>query len=147
MPLFKGPVGRSFAAWREESELHGWPSFREQETFMENIVFKDDGEMLTKQCGTHLGHNLPDSKGDRYCINLVCMAGDPDQVETAAPVDVPEDKAGVYEKDKAKVSAAPSHGLAAVLLLAVLAVVYADVRRGRLSTAAVLDRRRRTKRA
>ena len=38
-------------------------------------------------------------------------------------------------------------GTGAVLLLAVLAVVYADVRRGRLSTAAVLDRRRRTKRA
>eukprot|EP01047_Picozoa_sp_COSAG01_P024336 COSAG01_NODE_1502_length_10101_cov_6.907119_4_plen_218_part_00 len=27
------------------------------------------------KCGTHLGHNLPDGQGDRYCINLVCMAG------------------------------------------------------------------------
>ena len=28
-------------------------------------------------CGTHLGHNLPDGKGDRYCIDLVCVAGQP----------------------------------------------------------------------
>lgn len=27
--------------------------------------------------GTHLGHNLPDRKGSRYCINLVCVAGRP----------------------------------------------------------------------
>ncbi len=27
--------------------------------------------------GTHLGHNLPDSKGNRYCINLVSVAGNP----------------------------------------------------------------------
>ena len=25
--------------------------------------------------GTHLGHNLPDMKGNRYCINLVSIAG------------------------------------------------------------------------
>ena len=27
--------------------------------------------------GTHLGHNLPDSKGNRYCINLCSVAGLP----------------------------------------------------------------------
>ena len=27
--------------------------------------------------GTHLGHNLPDRAGNRYCINLVCVAGSP----------------------------------------------------------------------
>ena len=27
--------------------------------------------------GTHLGHNLPDKSGNRYCINLVCVAGSP----------------------------------------------------------------------
>lgn len=27
--------------------------------------------------GTHLGHNLPDWKGNRYCINLVSVAGRP----------------------------------------------------------------------
>jgi peptide methionine sulfoxide reductase MsrB len=25
--------------------------------------------------GTHLGHNLPDRRGNRYCINLVSIAG------------------------------------------------------------------------
>lgn len=25
--------------------------------------------------GTHLGHNLPDAMGNRYCINLVSVAG------------------------------------------------------------------------
>ena len=29
--------------------------------------------------GTHLGHNLPDHKGNRYCINLVSVAGHPPQ--------------------------------------------------------------------
>ena len=27
--------------------------------------------------GTHLGHNLPDRNGNRYCINLVSVAGRP----------------------------------------------------------------------
>ena len=27
--------------------------------------------------GTHLGHNLPDGSGNRYCINLVSVAGRP----------------------------------------------------------------------
>ena len=30
--------------------------------------------------GTHLGHNLPDGKGNRYCINLVSVAGKPEDV-------------------------------------------------------------------
>ena len=29
--------------------------------------------------GTHLGHNLPDATGSRYCINLVSVAGNPDE--------------------------------------------------------------------
>jgi len=32
------------------------------------------GETVSTQ-GTHLGHDLPDDKGSRYCINLVCIAG------------------------------------------------------------------------
>ena len=32
VPLFRAPVGRSFAAWRAESKSHGWPSFRPEET-------------------------------------------------------------------------------------------------------------------
>jgi len=33
-----------------------------------------DGETVSVD-GTHLGHNLPDSSGNRYCINLVSVAG------------------------------------------------------------------------
>ena len=29
------------------------------------------------RCLTHLGHNLPQGGVDRYCIDLVCMAGEP----------------------------------------------------------------------
>ena len=28
--------------------------------------------------GTHLGHNLPDGQGNRFCINLVSIAGNPE---------------------------------------------------------------------
>ena len=34
----------------------------------------EDGETVSID-GTHLGHNLPDSSGRRYCINLVSIAG------------------------------------------------------------------------
>jgi peptide methionine sulfoxide reductase MsrB len=76
LPLFVAPVGRSFAAWQAESTKHGWPSFRKEESFSENIEILAGGEMRST-CGVHLGHNLPDGQGDRYCINLVCMAGAP----------------------------------------------------------------------
>lgn len=74
LPLFKAPIGRSFSDWQTESQGHGWPSFRSAEAVKENLVFKSGGEMQSK-CGTHLGHNLPDFSGDRYCIDLVCIAG------------------------------------------------------------------------
>ena len=31
-----------------------------------------------------LGHNLPDSSGNRYCINLVSVAGSPEEEEEEA---------------------------------------------------------------
>ena len=40
----------------------------------ENLVIASNGETKST-CGTHLGHNLPDSSGNRYCIDLVCIAG------------------------------------------------------------------------
>jgi peptide methionine sulfoxide reductase MsrB len=73
-PLFRAPVGRSFEEWQLESQQHGWPSFREAEIFKEYVVIKSGGEMRSV-CGTHLGHNIPDGSGDRYCIDLVCIAG------------------------------------------------------------------------
>eukprot|EP00750_Incisomonas_marina_P002433 INCI12313.1.p1 GENE.INCI12313.1~~INCI12313.1.p1 ORF type:complete len:236 (+),score=44.72 INCI12313.1:136-843(+) len=74
VPLFTAPIGRSFADWKAESIRHGWPSFRDAEINRDNIIIKTGGETVSS-CGTHLGHNLPDQSGNRYCIDLVCMAG------------------------------------------------------------------------
>ena len=37
-----------------------------------------NGECISVD-GTHLGHNLPDGSGNRYCINLVSVAGRPEK--------------------------------------------------------------------
>ncbi|CAK9024148.1 unnamed protein product [Durusdinium trenchii] len=83
VPLFKAPVGRNTSQWLEES-AHGWPSFRSQEMVSENLVTFAGGEVQSR-CGTHLGHNLPDAKGDRYCIDLVCIAGEEASVLAGKP--------------------------------------------------------------
>ena len=75
-PLFIAPRGRSFEAFVKESTKHGWPSFRDDEVVWENVRCLPDGETVSVD-GTHLGHNLPDKKGSRYCINLVSVAGNP----------------------------------------------------------------------
>jgi peptide methionine sulfoxide reductase MsrB len=76
-PLFVAPIGRSAEDFIAESEIHGWPSFRDEETVWENVrVLKGSGETVSVD-GTHLGHNIPDRKGNRYCINLVSVAGNP----------------------------------------------------------------------
>eukprot|EP00559_Dactyliosolen_fragilissimus_P005776 CAMPEP_0184858060 /NCGR_PEP_ID=MMETSP0580-20130426/3169_1 /TAXON_ID=1118495 /ORGANISM="Dactyliosolen fragilissimus" /LENGTH=203 /DNA_ID=CAMNT_0027353981 /DNA_START=101 /DNA_END=712 /DNA_ORIENTATION=+ len=74
--LFTAPVGRSMEAYLAESGSHGWPSFRDEEVNWEYVRVLPNGECVSTT-GTHLGHNLPDSKGNRYCINLVCVAGQP----------------------------------------------------------------------
>lgn len=74
--LFKAPMGRSFAEWKDESLVHGWPSFRDQEVVWDTVRALKGGETVSLT-GTHLGHNLPDRKGNRYCINLVSIAGYP----------------------------------------------------------------------
>jgi len=81
-PLFVAPIGRSMDDFLAESNVHGWPSFRDQEVVWENMrVLKGSGEAVSAD-GTHLGHNLPDRKGNRYCINLVSVSGRPsDKVE------------------------------------------------------------------
>jgi len=75
-PLFIAPRGRDFAAFKEESASHGWPSFRDAEVVWENVRCLPSSEMVSVD-GTHLGHNIPDRKGNRYCINLVSVAGNP----------------------------------------------------------------------
>ena len=42
----------------------------------ENVRLLANGEAVSVD-GTHLGHNLPDGRGNRYCINLVSIAGKP----------------------------------------------------------------------
>jgi len=76
LPLFVAPRGRTFEEFKEESIHHGWPSFRPAEIISENVIIHDDGRMESK-CLTHLGHNLPKGGVDRYCIDLVCIAGEP----------------------------------------------------------------------
>jgi len=79
-PLFVAPINRSSEEFLAESEIHGWPSFRDDEVVWENVrVLKNSGETVSL-AGTHLGHNLPDKKGNRYCINLVSIAGYPTSV-------------------------------------------------------------------
>ena len=74
--LFMAPVERSLADFVLESQAHGWPSFRDNEVDWDNVRVLANGETVSVD-GTHLGHNLPDSKGNRYCINLVSIAGSP----------------------------------------------------------------------
>ena len=76
-PLFVAPINRSAQDFVRESEIHGWPSFRDEEVVWDNVrVLKSSGETVSVD-GTHLGHNLPDRSGNRYCINLVSVAGKP----------------------------------------------------------------------
>ena len=82
-PLFIAPRGRSFEDFEKESRSHGWPSFRDDEVVWENVRCLANGEAVSL-AGTHLGHNLPDRKGNRYCINLVSVAGRPESEVGAA---------------------------------------------------------------
>lgn len=76
-PLFKAPIGRTVDEFIAESKVHGWPSFRDDEVVWSDVrVLKSSGETVST-IGTHLGHNLPDANGNRYCINLVSIAGNP----------------------------------------------------------------------
>mmetsp|Transcript_20383 Transcript_20383/g.60772 ORF Transcript_20383/g.60772 Transcript_20383/m.60772 type:complete len:202 (-) Transcript_20383:54-659(-) len=79
-PLFTAPKGRSFEQFVAESKSHGWPSFRDEEVNWDYVRVLPDGEAVSVD-GTHLGHNLPDGKGNRYCINLVSVAGRPAKKE------------------------------------------------------------------
>jgi len=77
-PLFVAPRGRTMSQFLLESKMHGWPSFRDSEVVWDHVRVLPDGETVSVD-GTHLGHNLPDRSGSRYCINLVSVAGNPDK--------------------------------------------------------------------
>jgi hypothetical protein len=75
--LFTAPgKSRTFDEFLKESMDHGWPSFRDDEVNWENVRVLEDTECVSVD-GTHLGHNIPDEKGNRYCINLASIAGSP----------------------------------------------------------------------
>jgi hypothetical protein len=78
--LFEAPKGRTMEEFLMESASHGWPSFRDEEVNWEYVRCLKDGECVSTT-GTHLGHNLPDKSGNRYCINLVSVAGQPVEAE------------------------------------------------------------------
>jgi len=62
-----------------ETKEHGWPSFRPQEVVEGNVLTAADGTTLVSACGTKLGTNEPDEDGDRFCMDLTCIAGSPSQ--------------------------------------------------------------------
>lgn len=76
IPLYMAPMGRSYADWKQESQVHGWPSFRDPEFVPGNMIVHPgyNGEIVSS-CNTHLGHNFPDTQSNRHCINLMCIAG------------------------------------------------------------------------
>mmetsp|Transcript_6869 Transcript_6869/g.17219 ORF Transcript_6869/g.17219 Transcript_6869/m.17219 type:complete len:233 (+) Transcript_6869:348-1046(+) len=75
-PLFTAPMDRTWDDFLSESKKHGWPSFRDTEVNWDYARVLPGGEMVSVD-GSHLGHNLPDRQGNRYCINLVSIAGNP----------------------------------------------------------------------
>eukprot|EP00747_Dinoflagellata_sp_TGD_P149010 gnl/TRDRNA2_/TRDRNA2_176978_c0_seq10.p1 gnl/TRDRNA2_/TRDRNA2_176978_c0~~gnl/TRDRNA2_/TRDRNA2_176978_c0_seq10.p1 ORF type:complete len:237 (+),score=29.87 gnl/TRDRNA2_/TRDRNA2_176978_c0_seq10:54-764(+) len=83
--LFVAPRGRSYEEWKQESLNHRWPSFRPEEVVYANIKEVGSSKEIISTCGTHLGHNIPDLKGDRYCINLMCMAGSANETMPVKP--------------------------------------------------------------
>merc|ERR1719265_501615 len=46
------------------------------------VYLLENGETVSVD-GNHLGHNLPDMSGNRYCINLVSVAGHPEKPKDA----------------------------------------------------------------
>ena len=75
--IFDPQGNRSFEEFKRESLAHGWPSFRDEDVVWENVRVLPNGEAISVD-GTHLGHDLPDGLGHRYCINLVSVAGQPE---------------------------------------------------------------------
>ena len=56
--------------------MEAQPSFRDGDVNWDHVRVLPNGEVVST-AGTHLGHNLPDKKGNRFCINLVSVAATP----------------------------------------------------------------------
>merc|ERR1712232_422427 len=99
--------GVDFYSKLDPNVEHGWPSFRPAEIVSENVIIHEGGRTESK-CLTHLGHNLPMNGVDRYCIDLVCMAGTPplstgneEDVVVVAMNQKKEEEAGTEEDETA----------------------------------------------
>lgn len=77
LPLFRAPLNRSLAAFKADTDEHGWPSFRTAEVVAANVVTDVKSGLVSSRCGTHLGSYLPDGAGPRWCMDLSCIAGAP----------------------------------------------------------------------
>ena len=77
VPLFRAPMNRTFAEFKDDTDEHGWPSFRTAEVFTEHVRTDKKTGFVYSSCGTHLGSYLPDSKGSRWCMDLSCVSGNP----------------------------------------------------------------------
>jgi peptide-methionine (R)-S-oxide reductase len=87
MYLCKGCGAKLFSSQTKFDSGTGWPSFTNPEN-LENILLTSDDshgmhrtEVSCRQCGAHLGHVFddgPGEKGQRYCINSVCLRLDKD---------------------------------------------------------------------
>jgi len=75
VPLFRAPVGRTLQEFQEDTDEHGWPSFRSEEVLTENVITDEKTKDVKSVCGTHLGAYLPDDNGPRWCMDLSCIAG------------------------------------------------------------------------
>ena len=76
-PVFQAPFSRKDEELYAETKYYGWPSFRDDEVNWDNCrVIKETNELVTID-GVHLGKNKPDSKGNRYCVNLSSISGSP----------------------------------------------------------------------
>lgn len=60
-------------------------------------VLRGDNEAVSVD-GTHLGHNIPDSAGNRYCINLVSIAGVGDSSVDISTLSMASGDAGFTEE-------------------------------------------------
>merc|ERR1711865_692548 len=83
--LFESPyVGLYSKMNQKDTNEHGWPSFRPDEIHLKNFnqTKWSNGDHVYSHCGTHLGSFLPDitpqyPTGDRWCMDVSCLSGNP----------------------------------------------------------------------
>lgn len=76
-PLFEVPKGRTLKEFQDETLEHSWPSFRPEEVIDNSVYIDENNYVFTTGCNIHLGSNVPDEKGIRYCLDISCVSGNP----------------------------------------------------------------------